>query len=194
MRGVQRSLERVPELERFFVRGRPPLTGAKGRVMAKETKKGERSGARLVCQNRKALFEYEIIETFEAGMVLAGTEVKSLREGRANLKDSYARIKKGEAFLFGLHISPYPHASYNNHEPERVRKLLLHAHEIKRLHGKTQERGFSLIPLKLYFSQGRAKVELALARGKKLHDKRESLKRKDQAREMRRLRRRDKIS
>lgn len=143
---------------------------------------------RLVCQNKKAYHDYEIMEKLEAGLVLLGTEVKSLREGRANLKDSYAKITRGEVFLYGLHISPYSHASYDNHDPERVRKLLLHNAEIKRLVGKTQERGFSLIPLKIYFSHGRAKVELGLARGKKLYDKRESLKRKEETREMDRLR------
>lgn len=143
---------------------------------------------RLVCQNKKAYHDYEIMEKMEAGIVLLGTEVKSLREGRANLKDSYAKITRGEVFLYGLHISPYSHASYDNHDPERVRKLLLHNAEIKRLVGKTQERGFSLIPLKIYFSHGRAKVELGLARGKKLYDKRESLKRKEETREMDRLR------
>lgn len=143
---------------------------------------------RLVCQNKKAYHDYEIIEKLEAGIVLLGTEVKSLREGRANLKDSYAKITRGEVFLYGLHISPYSHASYDNHDPERVRKLLLHNTEIKRLVGKTQERGFSLIPLKIYFNHGRAKVELGLARGKKLYDKRESLKRKEETREMDRLR------
>jgi SsrA-binding protein len=143
---------------------------------------------RLVCQNKKAYHDYEIMEKLEAGIVLLGTEVKSLREGRANLKDSYAKITRGEVFLYGLHISPYSHASYDNHDPERVRKLLLHNTEIKRLVGKTQERGFSLIPLKIYFSHGRAKVELGLARGKKLYDKRESLKRKEETREMDRLR------
>ena len=146
--------------------------------MAK-TKTPAAGGNRIICQNKKALHEYEILETIEAGMVLVGSEVKSLRDGRANLKDSYARVKKGEVFLYGLHISPYTHASYNNHEPERVRKLLLHNYEIKRLTGKTQERGFSLIPLKIYFNQGRIKAELALARGKKLYDKRESLKKKE---------------
>lgn len=145
---------------------------------------------RLICQNKKAYHDYDILEKFEAGIVLLGTEVKSLREGRANLKDSYARVKKGEVFLQGLHISPYTHASYNNHEPERVRKLLLHAHEIKRLTGKTQERGLALIPLKLYFSKGKVKVELALAQGKKLYDKRESIKRKEENRELDRLRKR----
>ncbi len=124
-------------------------------------------------------------------MVLVGTEVKSLRDGRANLKDSYAKIRSGEVFLHGLHISPYTHASYNNHDPERVRKLLLHAYEIKKLLGKTQERGLALIPLKIYFSKGKAKIELALARGKKMYDKRESIKKKEEARERDRMKKRD---
>ncbi len=145
-------------------------------------------GSRLVCQNKKAFFDYEIVETVEAGMVLVGTEVKSLREGRANLKDSYARIKNGEIFLYDFHISTYGAGSYNNHEPERVRKLLLHKQEINRLTGKTQEKGFALIPLKVYFKGGRAKVELGLARGKKLYDKRESLKKKQGDRDMDRIR------
>lgn len=157
--------------------------------MSKSTK-SPGDGIRLVCQNRKAFHDYEILERFEAGMVLLGSEVKSLREGRANLKDSYARIKGGEVYLFGLHISPYSHASYNNHEPERVRKLLLHAYEIKKLLGKTQERGLALIPLKIYFSKGRAKVELALARGKRMYDKRDSLKKKEEARELDRVKKR----
>ncbi len=158
-----------------------------------KSKADPKKPGRLVCQNKKAYHDYEIVETMEAGMVLLGTEVKSLREGRANLKDSYAKIRKGEVFLYGLHISPYSHASYDNHEPERVRKLLLHAFEIKRLLGKTQEKGFSLIPLKVYFNKGRAKVELALARGKKLYDKRESIKRKEENREMDRLRKHRKL-
>ncbi len=145
-------------------------------------------GRRLVCQNKKAYHDYEILETLEAGMVLLGTEVKSLRNGRANLKDSYAKVKKGEVFLYGLHISPYTHATYDNHDPERVRKLLLHSHEIKRLLGKTQEKGLALIPLKIYFSKGLAKIDLALARGKKDYDKRESLKKKEERREMDRMR------
>jgi SsrA-binding protein len=143
---------------------------------------------RLVCQNKKAYYDYEIMETFEAGMVLLGTEVKSLREGRANLKDSYARVQRGEVFLYGLHISPYTHASYDNHEPERVRKLLLHNFEIKRLLGKTQEKSFALVPLKIYFKGSRVKVEIALARGKKLYDKRESIKNKEERREIDRMR------
>jgi SsrA-binding protein len=161
--------------------------------MAKE-KKEESGGFRIVCQNKKAYFDYEILETFEAGIVLVGTEVKSLREGRANLKDSYAKIRKGEVFLHDFHISPYTHASYNNHEPERVRKLLLHNQEIGKLTGRTQEKGLALIPLKVYFRKGKVKVELGLARGKKLYDKRESIKRKDEAREMSRMRKNYKIS
>jgi SsrA-binding protein len=139
---------------------------------------------KIVCQNKKARHDYHILEVIEAGMVLRGTEVKSLREGRANLKDSYARIKDGELFLMQAHISPYSHAHYDNHEPERVRKLLVHKQELKRLTGKTQEKGLTLVPLKIYFKEGRAKVELALASGKKSYDKRETLKRKTQQREM----------
>ncbi|NLI83524.1 MAG: SsrA-binding protein SmpB [Deltaproteobacteria bacterium] len=154
----------------------------------------ENPEVRLVCQNRKAYHDYHILETVEAGLVLTGTEVKSLREGRANLKDSYARIRNNEVFLFGFHITPYSHASYDNHDPERVRKLLLHRFEIKRLLGKTQEKGLSLIPLKIYFNKGRAKVELALAQGKKLYDKRESIKRKESVREMERMRKRRKVN
>lgn len=162
--------------------------------MAK-TKTTSGDGIRIVCQNKKAYHDYEIVETLEAGIMLLGTEVKSLRDGRANLKDSYAKVKKSEVYLVGLHISPYSHASpASNHDPERVRKLLLHRQEIKRLLGKTQERGFSLIPLKIYFKQGKVKVELALARGKKLYDKRESIKRKEETRELERIRKRQKIT
>jgi len=141
---------------------------------------------KIVCQNKKARHDYHILEVIEAGMVLVGTEVKSLREGRANLKDSYARIKNGELFLVQAHISPYSHTAHGNHDPERVRKLLVHNRELKRLTGKTQEKGLTLVPLKVYFKNGKAKVELALASGKKSYDKRETLKRKDQKREMER--------
>jgi SsrA-binding protein len=149
---------------------------------------------KIISQNKKAFHDFEIGERFEAGIVLLGTEVKSLREGRANLKDSYARAKRNEVFIHGLHISPYTHASFDNHDPERIRKLLLHKAEIKKLIGKTQERGFSLVPLKIYFKDGKAKLEIALARGKKEYDKRESLKRKEETRELERLRKRHKIS
>jgi len=140
----------------------------------------------IVCVNRQARHNYFIEETYEAGLVLLGSEVKSLRDGKANLKDSYARIQKGEAFLLNAHVSPYPGANRFNHDPTRMRKLLLHQREIERLTGKTKERGFTLIPLRLYFKNGRAKVELGLARGKKLYDKRETLRRKAAEREVER--------
>ncbi|MDP6560527.1 MAG: SsrA-binding protein SmpB [Candidatus Binatia bacterium] len=139
-----------------------------------------------ICVNRRARHDYFIEETFEAGLVLVGSEVKSLRDGKAHLKDSHARIGRGEAFLFNAHINPYAAASGLNHEPTRSRKLLLHKKEIRRLTGKVKERGLTLVPLRLYFKKGRAKVELALARGKKRYDKRESLKRKDMQREVER--------
>lgn len=139
-----------------------------------------------VCVNRKARHDYFIEESYEAGLVLKGSEVKSLRDGKANLKDSYARILKGEAFLLNAHISPYPAANQFNHEPDRTRKLLLHKQELRRLTGKVKERGLTLIPLRLYFKDGRAKVELGLARGKKLFDKRETLRRKVAQREVER--------
>lgn len=143
---------------------------------------------KIVAVNRKARHDYFIDDEFEAGMVLKGTEVKSLRDGRANLKDSYARIKNGEVFVYQLHITPYAYAYYDNHQPERPRKLLLHKREIKRLYGKLNEKGFSLIPLKLYFKNGRAKLALGLARGKKKYDKREEIKRRDAKRDLDRAR------
>ena len=139
-----------------------------------------------ICVNRQARFNYFIDETFEAGLVLVGSEVKSLRDGKANLKDSYARIQKGEAFLINAHVSPYAGANQFNHDPTRARKLLLHQREIERLTGKTKERGFTIVPLRLYFKKGKAKVELGLARGKKLYDKRETLRRKVAEREVER--------
>jgi len=144
------------------------------------------SPIKIIAQNKMARINYDISDTFEAGIVLVGTEVKSLRDGRANLKDSYAQIHNEEVFLHGLHISAYTHGNRNNHEPLRTRKLLLHKREIKRLYGRTQERGFSLIPIKLYFKNGKIKVEIGLGRGKKLHDKREDLKRREDEREIER--------
>ena len=141
---------------------------------------------KLICQNKKAFYNYSIEETYQAGISLWGSEVKSLREGKVNLGDSYGDIKKGEVFLVDAHISPYPQANRLNHVPLRTRKLLLHKKEIRRLIGKVQEKGFTLIPLRLYFSDGRAKVELGLAKGKKLFDKRETLKRKTMERDMER--------
>ena len=139
---------------------------------------------KIVCRNRKAAHEYFIEERFEAGMVLLGPEVKSLRDGRGNLVDSYARIKRGEVHLHNMHISPYPFSHYMDLEPTRTRKLLLHKKEIKRLIGKTQERGYSLIPLQVYFLRGWVKVELALAKGKRKVDKRHAIKERDLKREM----------
>ena len=146
---------------------------------------------KVVCQNRKARHEYFIEETFEAGMVLAGPEAKSLRDGRANLVDSYARVKKGEVFLYNMHISPYPFAHHVNLDPVRTRKLLLTRKEIKRLIGKAEEKGYTMIPLKVYFSGGWAKVEIGLAKGKKKADKRQAIKEKDMKRDMERERKRD---
>ena len=132
-------------------------------------------GVRIACENRKARHDYFIHETYEAGMELVGTEVKSLRAGKANLRDSYAYIKNGEVFLDHMHISPYEQGNIFNHEPLRKRKLLMHKAEIVKLFSKTREKGFTLVPLKLYFSKGRAKLELALASGKHNYDKRRDL-------------------
>ncbi len=145
---------------------------------------------KLICRNRKAYFEYVIDALYEAGLVLKGTEVKSLRQGRANIEDAYARFRDGELFLYNAHISPYTHAAVDSHEPTRPRKLLIHSWELKRLLGKVQERGYTLIPLKLYFKDQHAKVEIALARGKKKHDKRETIRRREEQRELERARKR----
>lgn len=141
---------------------------------------------KIVCVNRKARHDYFIDETYEAGLVLQGSEVKSLRDGKANLKDSHARILRGEAVLLNSYISPYSAANQFNHDPTRTRKLLLHKREIQRLTGKVKERGLTLVPLRLYFKDGRAKVELGLARGKKLYDKRETLRKRVAQREVER--------
>jgi len=141
---------------------------------------------KLICQNKKAFHNYFIEETYQAGISLLGSEVKSLRDGRGNLGDSYGNIKRGEVFMVDVHISPYPQANRLNHDPLRTRKLLLHKKEIKRLTGKVEQRGYTLIPLKLYFLNGKVKVELGLAKGKKLYDKRETLKKKTMEREIER--------
>ena len=156
--------------------------------MAKKDKKSNNSiSSGEIVRNKKALFNYELIEKFEAGIVLLGTEVKSLRERSVNMADSYASFnKKGELFIVNMHISPYHFGNRNNHEPLRERKLLMKKRELKRLNGKIKEQGLTLIPIKLYFSRGKVKVELALAKGKKLHDKRETLKIKTLDREMER--------
>ncbi len=143
-----------------------------------------RRDAGTIAENRRARFDYEILETFEAGLVLRGTEVKSLRTGQVNFKDSYATVRNGEMWLLGCHLSPYSHGTDANHDPERDRKLLLHGREITRLVGKIAERGLTVVPLKLYFKNGRAKLEIGLARGKKLHDKRATLRERETRREM----------
>lgn len=141
---------------------------------------------KIIAQNKTARLNYFIEDTYEAGIALVGTEVKALREGKANLKDCYALVKDGEVFVHDMHISPYSFGNRMNHDPLRVRKLLLHRGEIKRLYGKSRERGLALIPLKLYFKHGRVKVEIGIGRGKRLYDKRETLKVKEDRREMER--------
>ena len=143
-------------------------------------------GRKIVARNRKARHEYEVLETLDAGLVLKGPEVKSVRDGKVSFQDSFARVEGGEVWLHSLHISPYEQANRFNEDPVRPRKLLLHKHEIRRLAGKVEEKGLTLVPLEIYFSGGYAKVRLAVARGRKLHDKREELKRRDQDREARR--------
>jgi len=143
----------------------------------KKKSKSKSNGA--VASNPKARHDYEILETLEAGMVLTGSEVKSLRGGSASMRESFAIIRDGEPLLIGMHIGPYAQAGYAGHEPTRTRKLLLHKEEIQRLVGKTKERGLTLVPLKVYFSHGLAKIELGLAKGKKTYDRRETLKERD---------------
>ena len=141
----------------------------------------------IVTTNRKARHDYHVMDTWEAGIVLKGTEVKSLRAGMANLKDSYARVEGGEVILYQFHISPYEKGSIYNHPPLRPRKLLLHKKEIRKLQGRVEEKGLTLVPLKVYFKDGKAKVELALARGKKFYDKRTDIAKRDADREMERV-------
>jgi len=146
---------------------------------------------KMVTENRKARHNYFIDDQLEAGMALLGTEVKSLRLGRAHLKDAYAKIKRGEVFVYQMHIGAYPFAHYGNHDPLRPRKLLLHKSEIKRLYGKVNEKGYSLIPLRIYFINGKAKIILGLAKGKRKYDKREAIRRRDQKRELDRIKKGD---
>ena len=141
---------------------------------------------KVISKNRKARHDYDIEETYEAGIVLTGTEVKSVRNARVNLKDSYARIDNNEIFLYNMHISPYEQGNRFNHEPLRIRKLLMHKMEISRLYGKIKEKGYALIPLKIYLTKGLVKIELGLARGKKLYDKRRDIAERDSNREMER--------
>lgn len=148
--------------------------------------KVEGAGRKVVGRNRKARHEYEILETYEAGMVLKGPEVKSLRDGKVNFQDAHARIDRGEMWLHGLHIAPFEPATRWNADPVRTRKLLLNRSEIRKLQGKAEEKGLTLVPMEVYFVRGHAKVTIALARGRKLYDKREKLKRETQKREAQR--------
>ena len=144
--------------------------------MAKETQK-------LIANNKKAYHDYFIDETFEAGIVLHGTEVKSMRMGKCSIKESFIRIENGEVFVYGMHVSPYEKGNIFNKDPLRIKKLLMHKYEINKLLGKIKEKGYTLVPLQVYFKDGRAKVEIGLARGKKLYDKRDAIAKKDQRRE-----------
>jgi len=149
------------------------------------TKDSERPTDKIsIARNKRARFDYEILDSWEAGIVLTGTEVKSLRDGKANIGDAYGIVRDGEIFLINMHIAPYERGGYANHEAERTRKLLLHRKEIRRLIGAVERQGLTLIPLELYFRKGVAKVTLALGKGKKLHDKRETTRRRDAEREM----------
>jgi SsrA-binding protein len=145
----------------------------------------EKPAEKLVADNRKAFHDYHILETFEAGVALLGTEVKAIREGRVNLRDSYARAESGEIWVYNIHISPYSHRGYAEHEPTRRRKLLLHANEIRKLVGKTTERGMTLVPTRMYFKRGRVKLAVGLAKGKKEYDKRETIRKREVDRETR---------
>jgi SsrA-binding protein len=145
----------------------------------------DRPPTHLIADNRKARRDYHLFDTFEAGIVLLGTEVKAIREGRVNLKDSYGRVVHGEVFLYNLHISPYSHRGYTTHEPLRCRKLLLNRAEIRKLIGKTVERGLTLVPVRMYFKRGRVKVVISVAKGKKNYDKRETIRRREVDRETR---------
>lgn len=159
--------------------------GARERERSMSARKAPAPAVKPLATNRKARHEYHILETLEAGIVLQGTEVKSLREGKANLKESYARVQDGEVFLVNCHISPYSHGNIENHDPVRKRKLLLNRREINKLQIKLNERGFTLVPLKFYLSRGKIKIQLGVAKGKKLYDKRESKRKKDLDREAR---------
>ena len=154
--------------------------------MARDKKKDGADGEQVICRNRRAHHDYTILDTLECGLVLTGTEVKSLRDGHANLEDAYAKIDGGEVWLIGSDIPEYAMGNRMNHKPKRPRKLLLHRREIGRFAGRASQKGFTLVPLRLYFKGGRAKVELAVCRGRQLHDKREHLKKKDAEREIRR--------
>lgn len=152
--------------------------------MAAEKSEREKK-QRIIADNRKAFHDYHVLETWEAGIALLGTEVKAIREGRVNLRDSFARLDRGEVWLMNVHISPYSHTGYAHHDERRQRKLLLHRHEIQKLAGQVNQKGLTMVPLQLYFKEGRVKVALALVKGKQAHDKRETIRRREVERETR---------
>jgi SsrA-binding protein len=175
---------RSPPKGGHYVRGY--VVSGFSRTVNDMAEKTEREKAQAnIAENRKAFHDFHLLETFEAGVALLGTEVKAIREGRVNLRDSFARVEDGEVFLYNVNISPYSHRGYADHEPLRRRKLLLHREEIRKLIGKTVEKGMTLIPVRLYFKNGRVKVAVSLAKGKQLYDKRETVKRREADRETR---------
>ncbi len=161
------------------------MTAKKAKDAKNAKDAGDKEDLRPIADNRKAFHDFHILETFEAGIALVGTEGKGIREGQANLRDSYARLEKSEVWLFNVHINPYSHRGYVDHDPKRKRKLLLHKHEIRKLIGKTVEKGLTLVPTRMYFKNGKIKVSIALAKGKQDHDKRETLRRRETDRETR---------
>ncbi len=167
----------------FFLAAKAPPAEKKVNIRAAVSAAKSEAGEKLIASNKKAFHDYHVLDKIEAGIELTGTEVKSLRDGAANLKDSYVNVRNGEAFLIGAHISPYSHGNLANHDPERTRRLLLHRREIDRLSGQIVEKGLTVVPLRLYFKGGRVKAELGVVRGKKLYDKRETEKKREADRE-----------
>ena len=178
---VNLLFSKVADYDSIVARWSCPMSGNQGKG-----KDRDEEGIKMICRNRKASHEYLIFEKLECGLVLTGTEVKSLREGHGNLEEAYAKVDAGEVWLIGSDIPEYSMAHRMNHKPKRPRKLLLHRREVAKFAGKASERGFTLVPLRLYFRRGKAKVEIAIARGKQLHDKRQALKSADAQREIRR--------
>ncbi len=191
-------MQRVYQFHHFGEVGQPnPAVGAKSTRLhsgpisfAVIMAEAQEPGVESIARNRQARHEYQVLETWEAGIVLTGTEVKSLREGKANITDAFGIVRDGEVYLLNMNVSPYDRGGYVNHEPTRLRKLLLHKREIRKLIGGVERQGLTLVPLELYFKGGRAKVRMALAKGKKLHDKRDDSRKKDAEREMARALRR----
>jgi len=183
---VQVDVPLVLSLEsRYFALYLRPKFSLRDQEYTVKDRTDRQKAERSIAENRKAYHDYHLLETFEAGMALLGTEVKAIREGRVNLRDSFGRVEDGEVFLYNVHISPYSHRGSSDHEPTRRRKLLLHRQEIKKLIGKTVQRGMTLVPVRMYFKNGHVKVSMSLAKGKQSYDKRETIKRREAERETR---------